>query len=279
MNAVFTLAWLTIKEAIRRRVLVGAFLIALIFVVWSMLPIRVHTGFMVGMDMATARNNTGRIMAWLGCGMIKFFSSVMAVTLAAGAISAEVERGVLAVIVPKPLSRASIYWGKWLGLVSILAVCIAVWSALLILGIWQRTQTFHPHILLGILATCLFPLLFVSLTLCFSSFATYALSAGLALIAAGTALAEDTLSLLARILNAPILDNVGHIAGYIVPLGKMNHWITRGLGDAGLDLSAFGPRGGGAETVATGYADLAYIAVYIVASMAVGLYVFQKRDL
>ena len=50
----------------------------------------------------------------------------------------------------------------------------------------------------GVLAAALFPLLFTTLTLFFSSFATYALSAGLALIAAGVALAEDTLLLLSR---------------------------------------------------------------------------------
>ena len=135
--------------------------------------------------MDEAKDNTGKIFAWLGCGTIKFFASILAVTLAAGAITAEVERGVLSTIVPKPLARWQIYLGKWLGLLILLAVSVAVWGGLLAWGIWHQTGTFHPRMFDGVLAAALFPLLFTTLTLFFSSFATYALSAGLALIAAG----------------------------------------------------------------------------------------------
>lgn len=279
MSALFTLAGLTIREAVRRRVFVASLLIAGIFVIWAILPIPIRTGWFIGWDMATARDNTGRIFAWMGCGMIKFFSSILAVTLAAGSITAEVDRGVLSIVVPKPLSRSTIYFGKWLGLLTLLAVSIAVWAGLLVFVVWHQTGTYHPRIWLGILASCLFPLLFTSLTLCFSSFASHALSAGLALIAAGVALAEDTLLVLSRVLDAHILTTISRFVAYIVPLGKMNHWITRGLGHAGLDMSAFGPRGGGEATVATTNADLVYIVGYIVVSTAVGLIIFQKRDL
>lgn len=277
MNAVLTLAGLTIREALRRRVLVATLLIAAIFVLWAFVPIQVHSnnggGFISGAD------DIGKVFAWLGCGMIKFFSSVLAVTLAAGAITAEVERGVLSVVVPKPLSRASIYLGKWLGLIALLAVSVALWGALLVLAIWHRTGTFHPHILLGILATFLFPTLFVTLTLCFSSFAGFALSAGLSLIAAGVALAEDMLAFLGRILNSSILDTLSKVVGYVVPLGKMNHWITKGLGDAGRDMSDFRAQLMGQPPLDATTGDLVYIFGYIVVAMIIGMTVFQKRDL
>jgi ABC-type transport system involved in multi-copper enzyme maturation permease subunit len=274
-----TLAGLTIREAVRRRVFVASLLIAGIFFLWAILPLPMRTGPFVGWDMDTARDNIGKIFAWMGCGMIKFFSSVLAVTLAAGAITAEVDKGVLSVVIPKPLPRAAIYFGKWLGYLTLLAISVAVWALLLVFAIWHQTGTYHPRIFMGILATCLFPLLFVTITLCFSSFASYALSAGLALIAAGVALAEDTLLLLSRILDAHILQTVSHAVGYIVPLGKMNHWITRGLGNAGIDMSAFAPRGPGESAIATSTGDLAYIVGYIVVFMVVGLVVFQRRDL
>lgn len=283
MSAVFTLAGLTIKEAVRRRVLIGALLIAGLFALFAFLPIHIRTGPFVGFDMATARDNTGKIWAWLGCGMIKFFSTVLAVTLAAGAVTAEVERGVLSVVVPKPLPRAAVYLGKWLGLLTLLLACVVVWAGLLAFAIWRQTGTFHPRLFSGVLAACLFPLLFTTLTLAFSSFATYALSAGLALIAAGVALAEDTLLFLSRplFLNSPLLETASKVVGCIVPLSRMNHWITRGLGDAGIDMSAFANpiRQGGAAAVATTGADMVYILIYIAAALALGLLVFQKRDL
>lgn len=284
MTAVWTLAGLTIREAVRRRVFIAALLIALLFAAFAFLPITVKTGPFMGMDMEEARNNTGRLLAWQGCGVMKFFASILAVTLSAGAITAEVDKGVLSVVVPKPLPRAAVYLGKWLGLILMLLASIALWSVLLAWAVWMHTHTFHPRIFVGALSVCLFPLLFVTLTLFFSSFATYSLSAGLALIAAGMALAEDILRRLSSpfVLNAPILNTLADIVSYIVPLNRMNHWITRGLGNAGWDISVFFGQGGpGAPpaSVATGAGDMAYILAYMAFFLAAGLIVFQRRDL
>ena len=59
----------------------------------------------------------------------------------------------------------------------------------------------------------------------------------------------------------------------------MNHWITRGLGDAGLDMSAFTRMGYDAPAVATTNGDMTYILLYIAAALALGLVIFQRRDL
>ena len=282
INGIWTLAGLTVREAIRRRIFLAGLIISAIYIGLAFLPLHIKPSFTIGLDMETARNNTGRLLAWTGCGTIKFFGAVLAVALSAGAITAEVDRGVLSVIVPKPLPRIAIYLGKWLGIVFLLAVCVAVWGGMLALGIWKQTGTYHPQIWGGILAAGLFPLLFTTLTLCFSTFATYALSSSLALIAAGIALAEDMLHILSQpfFLNAPILDTLSKASGYVVPLGRMNHWITRGLGSAGWDISVFiGQRGHGEASVSTTSADMVYILVYMAFFFALGIILFQRRDL
>ncbi len=295
LNGIWTLAGLTVREAVRRRIFLAGLVISALYIGFAFLPLHIKPNPLVGFDMESARNNTGRIFAWLGCGTIKFFGAVLAVALSAGAISSEVDQGVLAIIVPKPMPRAAIYIGKWLGIVFLLTVCVLVWGGLLAAGIWKQTGTYHPRIWGGILAAGLFPLLFTTLTLCFSTFAAYALSSSLALIAAGIALAEDllhNLSLPTR-LDVPTLDTLSKIAGYIVPLGRMNHWITRGLdaggvfgpappGSAGLDLSLLAAQGDPtqAATVASlSGADLTYILLYMAFFFALGLVLFQRRDL
>lgn len=279
MTAVWTLAGLTIKEAIRRRLFIAGLLIAMLLAGLAFIHIPMRRPSPLAPDAASQLLLRSQTFAWLGCGMIKFFSSILAVTLAAGAITAEVDKGVLSTVVPKPLPRAAIYLGKWLGLLALLACCLIVWGLLLAWAIWVQTHLFHPRLFLGVLATGLFPLLFTTLTLFFSSFATYALSAGLALIAAGVALAEDTLAFFGRVFEAHVLDVMSHAVGYIVPLSRMNHWITRGLGNAGFDWSAFGPRSQGASSIATSGGDMAYIILYIAVFLIGGLVVFQRRDL
>lgn len=289
---ILTLAGLTIREALRRRVFLAALVISALYVGFAFLPLHIRPKLLVGLDMASALNNTGRIFAWLGCGTIKFFGSILAVALSAGAITAEVERGVLAIIVPKPIPRAAVYLGKWLGIITLLSVCVAGWGALLAWAIWHQTGTYHPRIWGGIGAAWLFPALFTTLTLFFSTFATYALSSSLSLIAAGVALAEDLMHTLSRVLDIPLLDTLSRVAGYVVPISRMNHWITKGLaatgagahppGSAGLDFSLviarFDPTQV-ADVKATSAADMAYILAYMAVFFILGLTLFQRRDL
>ena len=289
---VFTLAGLTIREAIRRRVFLAALVIACLYVGLAFVPLHIRPKPLIGFDMPTALNNTGRIFAWLGCGTIKFFGSILAVALSAGAITAEVERGVLAIIVPKPIPRAAVYLGKWLGIVTLLTVCVAGWGTLLAWAIWHQTGTYHPRIWGGIAAAWLFPVLFTTLTLCFSTFATYALSSSLALIAAGVALAEDLLHTLSRWLDISLLDTLSRAAGFVVPISRMNHWITKGLaatgaglhppGSAGLDISLVIARLDPTQVAAvreTSGLDMAYILAYMAGFFILGLALFQRRDL
>lgn len=289
---VLTLAGLTIREAIRRRVFLAALLIACLYIAFAFLPLHIRLNPLMGFDMPTARDNTGRIFTWLGCGTIKFFGSILAVALSAGAITAEIERGVLSIIVPKPIPRAAVYLGKWLGIVTLLSVCVAGWGAILAWAIWHQTGTYHPRIWGGIAAAGLFPLLFTTLTLCFSTFATYALSSSLSLIAAGVALAEDLLHSLSRFLDIPLLDTLSRAAGYVVPISRMNHWITKGLaatgigahppGSAGLDFSLYIARLDPTQVAAvreTSALDMAYILAYMAGFFVLGLVLFQRRDL
>lgn len=292
-SGVFTLAGLTIREALRRRIFLAALVIAALYVGFAFLPLHIKPSFLVGLDMVSARNNSGRLFVWLGCGTIKFFGSVLAVALSAGAITSEIDRGVLSVIVPKPIPRSAIYIGKWLGIVTLLLVCVLGWGGLLGWSVWKQTGTYHPRLWGGVLAAGLFPLLFTTLTLFFSTFATQALSSSLALIAAGIALAESILHRLGEplALNSPTLETLSQICGYVVPLGRMNHWITRGLdatglgaappGSAGLDFSLILERRDPTSlaTVAVAAPDLTYILVYIAVCFALGLFLFQRRDL
>lgn len=301
-SGVFTLAGLTIREALRRRIFLAALVIAALYILLAFLPLHIHTNRFLGQNIDVAKNNVGRILVWLGCGTIKFFGAILAVALSAGAITSEIEKGVLSVIVPKPVPRSAIYIGKWLGILSLLAACTVLWGSLLAFAVWRQTGTYHPRLWGGVAAAALFPLLFTTLTLCFSTFATQALSSSLALIAAGVALTEDLLHTLSlpRWLDVPLLDDLSHAAGYLVPLGRMNHWISRGLSATGLDFpllfsAGYGSPGSAgldlslvfsladptqAQAVAsTSIADLTYILVYVAAFFALGLFLFQRRDL
>src|SRR5260370_35287550 len=118
MSSLFTLAGLTIREALRRRIYVGAFCIALLFLGLLFLPGSSLAPSALQVDPPVQAS----LLALAGLAMIKFFSAVLGITLASGAIATELERGTLYVILSKQLTRAHILLGKWLGLLVLTAV-------------------------------------------------------------------------------------------------------------------------------------------------------------
>src|SRR5205807_10624082 len=74
------------------------------------------------------------LMIWV----VYLLSSLLTIVLTANMISGEIEAGTFAVIVPKPISRAEIVIGKWLGSALILTVYTALmFFALLDIIYWK----------------------------------------------------------------------------------------------------------------------------------------------
>jgi ABC-type transport system involved in multi-copper enzyme maturation permease subunit len=272
IRPLFILAGLTVREALRRRIYIGAFCIALLFLGLLFLP-----GF--------ASNRRGieleppvqaSLLALTGLAMIKFFSAVLGITLAAGAIATELERGTLYVILSKPLTRFHILLGKWLGLVLLTAVNVSVWAALLWVAVYLRVPGPHWPLLKAVGLAFLYPLIFVTLTLCFSTFASNVLATALALVCIGIGWQEGFMRQMGRIFDIEILQQFGVFAGYLVPIGRLHRWMIEvadltlpfGMRMTNQMIDEFPPVPG----------DLTYIGAYISVALLLALVIFQRRD-
>jgi ABC-type transport system involved in multi-copper enzyme maturation permease subunit len=273
MRAITILAGLTVKEAMRRRIYIGAFCIALLFLGLLFLP-----GF-------AARGRSGitldpsvqaSLLILSGLGMIKFFSAVLGITLAAGAVATELERGTLYVILSKPLSRWQIVLGKWLGLVLLTAVNVAIWATLLWVAVYLRVPGPQWPMLKAVGLAFLYPLIFVTLTLCFSTFSSNVLATALSLVAIGIGWQEGFMRQMGRIFDIELLQQFGAFAGYLVPIGRLHRWMVEA---AELQLP-FGSRLTD-QMIAEAPpvpGDLAYIGAYIAGALLLALLIFSRRD-
>jgi ABC-type transport system involved in multi-copper enzyme maturation permease subunit len=119
MNATLTMAALTIKESVRRRLLLAFFTITVLIVGLSAW----------GFDrLGNAHSLTsGETRLAIPDALILFmfmFSFVVALSasaIAAPSISSELETGVLMTVVSRPVRRSEVLLGKWLGLAALLA--------------------------------------------------------------------------------------------------------------------------------------------------------------
>ncbi len=119
MNATLTIAGLTIKEAVRRRLLLAFLAITVVIVGLSAW----------GFDRLTKTQNltSGETNLAVPQALILFmfmFSFVLALSasaIASPAISSELDSGVLMTVVTRPIRRTEVLLGKWLGLAALLA--------------------------------------------------------------------------------------------------------------------------------------------------------------
>jgi ABC-type transport system involved in multi-copper enzyme maturation permease subunit len=273
MRAIGTLAGLTIREALRRRIYVGAFCIALLFLGLLFLPgFAAHRHNGIEIDPPTQAS----LVALTGLAMIKFFSAVLGITLASGAIATELERGTLYVILSKPLQRLHILLGNWLGLAILTAVNVGLWAALLWIAVYVREPGSHVPLLKAVALAFLYPLIFVTLTLCFSTFSSNVLATALALVCVGIGWQEGIMRQMGSIFDIRLLRLFGVFAGYLVPIGRLHRWMIH-VADLSLP---FGMGGGGPFQFQQPPvpADLVYIGGYIVGTLLLALLIFQRRD-
>jgi ABC-2 type transport system permease protein len=272
VRAIFTLAGLTVREALRRRIYVGAFCIALLFLGLLLLPgFATHNEHGVSLEPPVQAS----LLALAGLAMIKFFSAVLGITLASGAIATELERGTLYVILSKPLTRVQIVLGKWLGLVALTAANLGVWAALLWLAVYLRVPGPHVPLLKAVGLAFLYPLIFVTLTLCFSTFASNVLATALALVAIGIGWQEGIMRQMGTVFQIDLLRKFGVFAGYLVPIGRLHRWMIH-VADLSLPLGLM--LGPGARWSEPQPGDLTYIGAYILGTLLLTLVLFQRRD-
>jgi len=134
----------------------------------------------------------------------------------------------------------------------------------------------HAPLLKAIGLAFLYPVIFVTLTLCFSTFASNMLATALALVCIGIGWQEGFMYELGQALDIRILRQFGTFAGYLVPIGRLHRWMVQ---TADLDLP-FGivPLGPGSRLLHPGPMDLPYIGAYILGLLLLSLCLFQLRD-
>jgi ABC-type transport system involved in multi-copper enzyme maturation permease subunit len=264
-------------EVVRRRLFVLSLIVAFFFFLASLLP--TLFGSRDTLVRATGQHVPVPVMlaVFLGIPMLKFFGAVETIALACGAVSGEAERGLLAVILPKPLARWQVIVGKWLAINALMVVNLIFWTGLGWLSLRVQTHHSYPTILLAGLASASYSVIFSTLTLFFSTFATAPLAAGLAALCGAAAWPHAVLRTLGAVFAIPALTRAGAVARYIVPMNQVELWIERLLGP--LTPSLINPNGFAfAVPLRPSAGDLIYTAFWIAAFFAAALFIFHRRD-
>ena len=124
------------REVIRDRILyvIGFFAVVLA------LSLRLLPEISVGTD--------GKIFLDVGLGLTSFLGAIVAIFVGTALINKEIEKRTVLILIPKPISRAELIVGKHLGLCGVLAVVIAIMTALYLCALTWANIIFSPFSLL-----------------------------------------------------------------------------------------------------------------------------------
>lgn len=161
-----------------------------------------------------------------GMYLVYFLGSLMSVLATVGAISADLESGVMQSVLARPVSRSGLVLGRWLGFSAVNLGYVALLSAGLLGGIWGITGYVPPEIWPALGLILLAMLLLTSLTVLGSTlFTTLANGIGV-FVLYGVGFSGGILNVIGQISANPTLSTLGRAANILMPTNAL--WLGAG---------------------------------------------------
>src|SRR5690242_3948697 len=169
MLSVFAVAGNTFRETIRDKILYNLVFFAVLLIGASVLLGTLTLG------------EQARIVNDLGLASINLVAVIVAVFVGIGLVSKEIERRTIYTILARPITRVQFLLGKYLGLVFIVVVNVAIMFAMFLVTVWLSGFGIHGALFQAIELMVVEALLVMAIALFFSTFSSSTLSASMAI--------------------------------------------------------------------------------------------------
>ncbi len=144
----FTIALLTFREASRRKILLAALLLGLLFLIVYGLGFHFITVEMEKNLSATELLQLNEIRNFLlmaGMYVVNFLTAIMTVLTSVDTLSGEISTGTIHTIVSKPIRRWEVVMGKWLGFAGMITLYLLLMGGGVMGIIFLRSGYSAPH--------------------------------------------------------------------------------------------------------------------------------------
>ena len=275
-----TIAALTFKEVVRRRILLVTVALAVIFL--SLYGTAVHYGYQ---DM-TSSHYAGPMNAliapmFLSIGLYfgSFIVAFLAVMAAVGAISGEIENGIINAIIPSPVRRLDIVLGKFIGYALMLSVFASLFYVAVLLIVQLNTGLNAPVRAGAVGLFCLQPVILLALTMFGTTFlSTLANGIGSFMLYA-VGVVGGMMEQIGYLAKSQVLVDIGVFSSLLMPADSVYRKIVFDLmstPDVSLSNMMLGPFGSFSEPSVW---MLVYTGFYIVFFLAMASLIFSRKDI
>lgn len=216
-----TMAGFTLREAARKRILLGAVLLTLLFVALYAVGARYsYNNIDDSRDLTELTRPIFRVFIMLaGLQVTTFVGSLLAIFISVGTISSDVDNRLLDAILPRPVRRWEIVLGKWLGFAAMLTVYVAATTLSVALvtrvlgGYWPR------NVPVGMAVLILSALYLMTAALVGSSYFSTVTNGVIITVLYATAIIAGQMEQVGAALPTPnpMLQRIGVVVSLIVP--------------------------------------------------------------
>ncbi|MFC4639222.1 ABC transporter permease subunit [Deinococcus hohokamensis] len=232
MHNALLIAELSLREAARKRLVTVLLVLSALFIGFflfgiykldSALDERALNAGLEGRSTTGAANLPLMYATALGMYLVFFLGVMMSVLSTVGAVSGDIENGVLQSVIARPISRGQLVLGRWLGFAAVNMAYMALLSAALLGGIWAVTGYLPPEPLPAVALILLSVVLLTALTVLGSTlFTTLANGIGV-FVLYGLGFMGGILSFIGTLSDNATLGTLGRVANIVMPTNSL--WL------------------------------------------------------
>jgi ABC-type transport system involved in multi-copper enzyme maturation permease subunit len=280
--SIFTIALLTFREASRRKILLAALLVGLLFLLIYGVGFHLIVSELekqMGRGNRLQINEMRNFLMMAGMYVVNFLTVMMTVLTSVDAISGEIASGTIHTVVSKPLPRYQVLLGKWLGFAGMLTLYLLLMGGGVMGFVYLRSGYSVPHPLQSLGLIWLSGLLLLSVSLLGGTYLSTLANGVLVFGLYGVAFIGGWIEQIGSFLPASTSQtttNIGIITSLILPseaLWKRAAYEMQSPLVAALGFTPF--------ATSTYPSDLmiAYAIFYIAVVVALAIRHFSRRDL
>jgi ABC-type transport system involved in multi-copper enzyme maturation permease subunit len=223
-----------------------------------------------------ARMEGTNMLLLAGLYAVTFLSIAMGALLGADTLAGEINSGAIQSIVSKPIRRADVVLGKWLGFACLLALYIGLLAGGTFLSVLAQSGYSAPHFLAGLGLIYLESLVIMTVSILCSSALSALATGGIVFGLYGLGFIGGWVEQFGSILQSPTAVRVGIITSLIIPsesLWRRASYEMQSPISSLLGMSPFG------TTSVPSLIMIVYAVIYLGLCLFLAVRVFQRRDL
>ena len=282
MNPILIIARLTFREAARRRIALAALVLGLAFLavynVGLYFMYQDLQNAVAGQPLeATLNRNIFSFLALAGLYGVNFLTLALGALLSADTLAGEISSGAIQSVATKPIPRAAVVLGKWLGFAGMQALYLGLMAGGIVLSMRLQTGYAVPNLERGWGLIYLTSLLIMTITLFCSSRLSALATGGIVFGLYGLAFIGGWVEQIGAFLNNPTAIDVGIVSSLIIPTEAL--WRRAAFEMASPLARALGLISPFTSTSVPSPLMVVYAGLYLLAALGLAIRGFQQRDL